>query len=550
MTRRMACLVCLPLILAGCATVSYPFPLRDPMWADHDMSPFAQQPSEIYTAPRWDTIDNTVFRQLAELWLWERGSEAINVNSLDEVPDSSWFENRIGRNPLTPERLAQGACSSSDDPPHPWTVIRAKTSGSSPGLVVRAADGLTYVFKIDFFGQPERATAADAIGTRLYWAAGYFTPCNRVVAFEADDLVLSSEPYHGHPPPSAEDVQGILEQAGRMPDGTFRGSLSEYIEGTPLGGWRFDGLRDDDPNDVVPHERRRETRGMWVLAAWTNHIDARAENNMDSWIEVGEGQGYLRHYVLDVGDSFGIAYPDSDLLSESFGVSHYVDLPHIGEDFLTLGIIDRPYFDAPRGPAGDVLGWFDVERLDPEAWRVGYPNPAFERATERDRAWMARILGRFTEEHLRAAVGVGRFSRPLVTDELVRILRGRQRILLERYLTRISPLAAASVHGGELCLTDVAIESGLRDARRRRYSAHAQLGWPTRSHSRPRAHAEAGRACLSMPSEPASSDAPVYWVVDVVAETVGRERTAPARVHLYQLGPDDYRVVGLERPNP
>lgn len=285
---------------------------------------------------------------------------------------------------------------------------------------------------------------------------------------------------------------------------------------------------------------------MWVIAAWTGHIDARAENNMDAWIEVGGDRGYVRHYVLDVGDSFGIAFPGSQLLSQSFGVSYYLDLQHIAEDFFSLGFIDRPYFDAPRGPAGDVLGWFDVERFDPETWRVGYPNPAFDRATERDRAWMARILGRFTEAHIRAAVDEGHFSEPRVANELVRILLGRQRRILERYLTRLSPLAFPDVEGGELCLRDLAIESELRDPETRRYGARAWAGWPPREHSWLRTSAHDGTVCLSLPDAGGERD---YWVIDVVAETIGRERAAPLRVHLYQLGASSYRVVGLERPS-
>lgn len=538
------------LLLAGCAgAAQHRFPLADPIWRDDDMQPFAARPGEIYTPPQWDRVDHTLFRPLAETFLYELDRPAVNVNALDEVPASSWFEPRLGRVELTAAQVRAGACDSPDEPPRPWTVIRAKESGSSPGLVIRDADGQIAIFKIDF-GQPERATASDSIATRMFWAAGYHTPCNRVVYFTPDDLVLATEPDGDHRLPTQEDVQRLVDAALVMPDGRLRGSVSEYLPGRPLGGWRFEGLRDEDPNDVFPHEHRREVRGMVVLSAWLNHIDTRAENNMDAWIEVDEDRGYLRHYVLDAGDSFGQVFDTSHLLSQSFGLSHYFDIGHITQDFLSLGIAERPWYDAPRGPAFAVLGYYDAERFDPDDWRNGYPNPAFDRATEEDKAWMARIVARFREVHVRAAIDAGRFSSARVASELLRIVQARRRSILERFLTRRSPLTDPEVVGGALCLADLALESGLRSAETRRYRAAAWDDWPREGLRRAATRRDGHRVCVELPRSPgASADRPRYRVIDVVAGTIGREVAGPARVHLYQIGPDSFRVVGLERPD-
>ncbi|AKF04387.1 hypothetical protein [Sandaracinus amylolyticus] len=541
-------------LLTGCGASFRAFPMADPMWRDDDARPLSTRPQVHYNPWAWDAVDNTTFRQLSELWTYERDREAMNVNALDEVPDSSWFTNRIGRDAMSREDLARGACSEVEAPPPPWVVIRSKPDGSGPGLVVRASDGRTYLFKVDL-SQPERATAADAIASRIFHAAGYFVPCNRVIHFAAEDFTLAPDARTSGSSPRPlvrADVDAILARAGAAPNGRRRGSLSAYIDGTPLGGWRFAGLRDDDPNDVVPHEHRREVRGMYVLSAWLNHIDSRAENNMDSWIETEPGRGYVRHYVLDTGDSFGIVWPVDDALSRRFGHSHYLDIQHLGEDFVSLGLAQRAYTESPDRPEHPTFGFYTERDFVPDQWRNGYPNPGFERRTERDLAWMTRIVARLGEAELALLVEQGAWSDPALGTELLRILLARRARILERWLTRLSPLAwpVAAREGGdvEICLDDLAVSSGLRDADGRRYEARVYRGLPPRaSDADARVSAASARVCVRIALPPGASEE--YVVVDVIASSEGAERTAPARVHLYALSSGEARVVGLERPD-
>src|SRR5262245_13242634 len=53
---------------------------------------------------------------------------AVNANTLGEVPDSSWFQNRHGMRPMSLSQLALGP-NTSDGPcgDEPWLVIDAKT---------------------------------------------------------------------------------------------------------------------------------------------------------------------------------------------------------------------------------------------------------------------------------------------------------------------------------------------------------------------------------------------------------------------------------------
>src|SRR5258705_13718590 len=56
------------------------------------------------------------------------GVRAKNINTIDEVPDSSWFTNRIGTGPVTVEEIARGPIVIAAPDPSHWLLAREKTA--------------------------------------------------------------------------------------------------------------------------------------------------------------------------------------------------------------------------------------------------------------------------------------------------------------------------------------------------------------------------------------------------------------------------------------
>jgi hypothetical protein len=566
--RRRRLLLLLALAAVGCATAGSVrrFPLREVMWHDPDQGAFAPAPEEYYSPFGWDAADQTIFRPISRFFAVDPAGEATNVNALDEVPDSSWFENRIGRFGMTPEEVERGACDGPPlDPNGPWTVKGAKPNGANPGFLIKATDGRRYLLKFDGTLQGERATTADVLGSRIYHAVGYWAPCNTVVFFTRDILTIDpeaeSEDDEGNDVPLTwADVDTVLSKSYRLPDGRYRASASEFLPGRPLGPWRYQDTRRDDPNDVVPHQDRRELRGGYVLASWLNHFDTREQNTLSVWVEAPDGErGHVRHYYLDFGDCLGSLW-DQEGISRRLGHAYYLDIPYLVNDALTLGLQERPWEDPHLGPAGTTLGYFGVERFVPEEYRTGYPNPAFIRASERDKAWMGRILADFGDAHLQAALRPARVRDPVTKREILRILRGRREKLLARWLSVVSPLSHPHVRpgpgGARLCLRDMAVVGGVVSAEQRRYVAVAHEDGLDAPRPLPAVERPAPEEpCVALPPVAgASADSPRYLIIEVRIERsrpgAAENPPGPLRVHLYALGGDDYRIVGLERPHP
>ncbi len=544
------------LSLTACGSGLRKYPLKDPLWVDPDRRPFAGEPEEYFSPFAWDGADQMVFRPISRFFAVDPAGEAVNINAFDEPPSSSWFYHRIGRNGMTPAQAAKGSCVTPlPDPTKTWTVTGAKPNGANPGFLIKASDGLRYLVKFDGTVQGPRATAADVIGSRIYHAAGYYVPCNRIIHFRRDVLVYDpkakGENDKGDKEPlSDKHLDLVFDKALRLPDGRYRANLSLFVEGKPIGPWRYQGTRSDDPNDVINHEDRRELRGAEVLAAWTNHFDSREQNTLATWVKSPPG-GYIRHYIIDFGDTFGSIW-EPPMLGRRIGHAYYLDFSYLFEDFFTFGLIERRWDTARFGETKRVFGYFDVETFDVDGYKPGYPNPAFIRKSERDSAWMARILARFSDKHVRAMVDSAEMGDRLSTI-LTKILIGRRDKILRRYLNKLSPLAWPKVeargNAGVLCLEDMALVGGVTTAANRRYTAKAWLGESLTPAllTAPRLEKKA-HACVQLPSVPgASASSPQYLIVDVTGRSKGAE-PAPLRTHLYHLGGANYRVVGLQRP--
>ena len=102
----------------------------DPLLADDDMLDVAAEPVEIDLSDLFDRFGHIV-RDLGTPDL----TEAVNANTLDEVPDSSWFTNRHGRQRLSIADLARGPdAGDGPDMATPWRVFRTKIGGLTPGF--------------------------------------------------------------------------------------------------------------------------------------------------------------------------------------------------------------------------------------------------------------------------------------------------------------------------------------------------------------------------------------------------------------------------------
>jgi len=533
--------------LCAGATVSEAQRFRsdDPVLVDPDHLPIPK-PSEIELSTSFDALYHS-FGDRGR----GKGVPAENVNTLGEVPDSSWFINRIGVRDMSIEELVRGPDTvDGPDGSGPWTVIAGKSSGITPGFTIRDARGDVYFLKFDPIPYPHLSTAADVIVTKFFHAFGYHVPENYLAYFDPAQLRVSPDARLSRGakkrPMVQADVDVILEHVPREPDGRIRVAASRALPGEPIGSRLFFGTRADDANDIFRHEDRRDLRGYRVFCAWLNHDDSRAINTLDVYLPEEDG-GFVRHYLIDFSSTLGSGSDATRRIapqSRRAGNEYVIEWSPVFKTLFGLGLWQRPW----RGVEYRVypeIGRIESSFFRPDRWKPEYPNPAFRRMQPQDAFWATRIVARFSDEAIRALVHTGEFSDAEAERFLADTIIQRRDKVLDHYLRQLNPLDGFRVEpaagGSSLEFEHLGQKHRLGAVTGYEHQwfvfdneadATTPLGEPTRS----------AEASIPVPA----ADHP-FVMVRIRSESADEPRwQQPVDVYLRRAG-DAWTLVGLER---
>jgi hypothetical protein len=456
------------------------------------------------------------------------------VNTLGEVPDSTWYTNRHRARRMTIEELVRGpGNSNAPSTEGQWRITEAKTEGVTPGFTIKDVKGRTYQVKFDMPANAELGTGADVMGSKFFYALGYNTPENYIVYFTEERVVVDPQTkfidHRGVERPMQQtDVEKILSVVPRDSRGRYRAIASLYVAGKPVGPFRYNGVRTDDPNDIVPHEHRRDLRGLKVFSAWLNHTDAKSLNSHDTLVEEN-GTRFIKHYLLDFSAAFGTDAFEPK--SPRAGYVYMLDWPAAAKSFFTFGLYIPRYARADY-PYKIEAGRIESKVFDPDHWKSHYYNPAFSNCLPDDGFWAAKQVMAFTDEEIRALVGTAEYTSKEGNEYLARTMIERRDRIGREYFSQVLPVDNFRVLDGRLEFDDLGVKYGTHAQRQYSYA------WSRFDNSSSSKTPIAGETSANLPSE-AQSD---YLVADIHAEDPRKS----VAVYVRRRG-GDADVVGVER---
>ncbi|PYV44448.1 MAG: hypothetical protein DMG06_06440 [Acidobacteria bacterium] len=462
------------------------------------------------------------------------------IDTLGDPMDGAWYTKRHYWKPMSNEELMRGPGGTT--PPSmegPWTIVSAKTQGITPGFTMMDSKGRRYYVKFDPLNNPEMATAADMISTRFFHALGYHVWDTYLVYFDIERLVLGqdvrvTDKKGKRRKMTHRDILEILLKVPKTKDDKYRGFVSLQLPGKSLGPFRFFGVRDDDPNDIVPHEHRRDLRAYYVFCAWLDHDDSRAVNTKDMLVEEN-GVKYLRHNLIDFGATLGssTSHPNSPRAGGEYLFSWGPTLKEI----VTLGLW-VPRWALAKYPNYPSIGKIEADVFDPERWYPEYPNPAFENRLPDDEFWAAKQVMAFTDDQIRAIVKTGQLSDPDAEQYLVDCLIRRRDKIGKTFFAKVLPLDRFSVRDGELVFEDLAKKHGMG------VTAPLKVSWSRFDNETEKKTPLSDATSFAMPKEAFNSQAAAYYAADISRDGDTRRTIT---VYVRSHGQQQPQVVGIDR---
>lgn len=403
----------IPLLAVLCVTAcAYrPAHFRDhvPITRVHDDAPIALPDPEHHIETVFLT-ETYLRRPVIAALDPRRFPKALDVNSMDDVPFSSWF----WPVPLSTAQFFRAY--NVDGPPQPPSRLSGK--------VLTDARGKKYHLSTDPADAPATSTAAAVIASRLLRASGYRTP-----------------------------EVWLISQGGK------RMSATRWPLGIELGPTEMSSTRSDDPNDRVDHRDRRSLRAMVVFAAWLDIRSLAPDRVMDAYIGTPPN-GHVQHFIVGLGDALGagslgnpepLYHPGGKVRGNGF------------KNLVTLGLA-RPV------PSRPIVKSLLV--LSPEGaaeFALSRPWEPVDRLLTDDGYWAAKRILRIPQSIIRESIRLADLPEEGVASHIERALEVRRQLLAKSWFARVTPCEFIAMEGKNLVLRDEAVAWDFERASESRY---------------------------------------------------------------------------------
>ena len=460
--------------------------------------------------------------------------EAGDVNSMDHVPKSSWYEPRLGYRQISPQELLHGP-EEVGPPVAPLTVAKAKKAGGNPGFIIKDSRGKSYLMKFDPPDFPAIETTTALIVNRLFWGFGYNVPEDYLYFFSPEELSFEKDGAV-----TRDDLDEVLSKVAPHVDGHYRSTVSYFIQGKILGPLSQVGVRKDGKNDKVKHENRRVLRALKVFGAFTNHSDMRIDNSLDVYVGE-EGEGYVKHYLLDFGEAFGGHGAEHDRLWDGF--NHLYSVKEIFKNIVTFGLVVDDWENI-KYTKWKSVGAFESEAYDPAKWKETWPYEPIRISRREDDYWAAKILGALSCEQLEFLIKEARYPEDAAADYMLKTLLERQKKTLQYFLYNVSPLESRGYLNEAVQLEDMGKKFLGNDNSSTEYrikfydSNDNQIGYSINFKS--------DESLISIPLKREILDKSNGYVrVDVQNLLKGRKNPPPAQFHFITKADSDPKLIGV-----
>jgi hypothetical protein len=525
--RSILVWLCFAVTLCGCTYRPARFADRPAVTEVADDAPIAQ-PKRRELDWDWYLSDAYLRRAVLHALDPKRPVDAGDINALDEVPRSSWFQ------PPGPTLALLDPPLTEDGPPiPPLTLVPDVPRANDDGVCVVDGRGLRYELRRDRSDRPEMRTSAAAIASRLIRAFGLLTPEVHIVFLGSTDFVSSGE--GGEPP---EPIRRLLHSGPPSVDGRYRASATRWPVGIDVGVSESYDVRSDDPNDAIPHRNRRTLRSLKVLGAWLAISSINPRKTRDAYVGT-PWSGHIRHYLVGLEDALGAG----SVVDRQKARGLRTDLGGgMGFNLVTFGL--WPGSDSlPTQRRMLALGNID-EKVDAAGFKASPPYGPISFFQDADGYWAAKRIAAIPLATIIDAVESAHIHDSSARLALVRLIVARRQAVVAHWYAQVSPVEVERVRDRIVVLRDESVSRAVSDVARTRYHVTILDEDGSALSATLVLELHASEFAIVIPEELLADRDRDRLVVRLHAEVNRKKRPRACYVHLRPL-PGTVRVVGI-----